>query len=207
MAHDNDRALIAECRRDPEAFGQLYDRHFDAIFRYILRRAANVAVAEDLTSQTFHKAVRKLWQFRWQGVDIAAWLYRIAGNEVNSHFRREYRTARFLARQGPSAERVDAVAPDTELQAAEAKVKMNTLYLRLNGAIRRLRPLDQDLIVFRYFEQKSFSEISRIVRRREGALRMRAVRALERLEGLLAEEGITHEEYREVAEYGVGAGG
>ena len=48
-----------------QAFDQLYDQHFDAIFRYVLRRVANVAEAEDLTSQTFFKALRGFWRFRW----------------------------------------------------------------------------------------------------------------------------------------------
>ncbi len=43
-----------------QPFDKLYDRHFEAIFRYVLRRVANVAEAEDLTAQTFYKALRHL---------------------------------------------------------------------------------------------------------------------------------------------------
>ena len=52
---------------DRMSFEQLYDAHFDGIFRYVLRRVGNVAEAEDLTAQTFFKALRNLWRFRWSG--------------------------------------------------------------------------------------------------------------------------------------------
>ena len=70
------------------AFEELYDEHFDGIFRYILYRVGQVAEAEDLTAQTFFKALRSLWRFRWSKGSFSAWLYRIATNEVNSHHRR-----------------------------------------------------------------------------------------------------------------------
>ena len=68
----------------------LYDAHFDAIFRYVVRRVGSVAEAEDLTAQTFYKALRSLRRFTED--NPKAWLYRIATNEVNDHFRRR-RTA------------------------------------------------------------------------------------------------------------------
>ncbi len=73
----------------PEGFEAIYERHFDSIFRYVLHRVANVAEAEDLTSQTFFKALRGIDRYRPGANGSAeAWLYRIATNELSSHFRR-----------------------------------------------------------------------------------------------------------------------
>jgi RNA polymerase sigma-70 factor (ECF subfamily) len=75
-----ERELIARSKRDPGAFGQIYDAHFTRIFRYILYRVADVPLSEDLAAQTFTKALEHLGRFRWTGVSISARLYRIATN-------------------------------------------------------------------------------------------------------------------------------
>lgn len=88
---DNDRELVAAARRDPRAFGALYDRYLRAIYRYAFVRLGSVPAAEDATSQVFMQALQKLDQFR-DGV-FAAWLFRIAHNVVVDAVRRAPRTA------------------------------------------------------------------------------------------------------------------
>jgi len=199
MDISREKELLARCRTDPEAFGEIYDENFDAIFRYIQHRVSDVALAEDLTSQTFHKALRKLGRFRWQGVSISAWLYRIAGNEVNSYLRKLYRRKKY---EGPWAEHyepTDTNAPDRELTDAEAEVEKHGLFVALNEQIRELDTIDQSILTLRYFEHKGYSEIAEILGKREGTMRMRASRALDKLKKLLAKEDISHERYKEAA--------
>jgi RNA polymerase sigma-70 factor (ECF subfamily) len=168
-----------------QPFDDVYDTHFDAIFRYVLRRVANVAVAEDLTAETFYKALRRFWRFRWSGSNVSAWLYRIATNEINSHYR-SHRTS--VA--------VDPATVTAEPSDAETELAVHRLYLDLHRALRRLNHDDQALIVLRYFEQKSYDEIASILRRRPGTLAMRANRALKKLKNELRQRGIDHEEFR-----------
>ncbi len=168
-----------------QSFDQLYDRHLEAIFRYVLRRVANVTEAEDLTAQTFYKALRRFWRFRWSGGNASAWLYRIATNEVNSHYRNQ-RTSRAVDPATVTAERNDA----------EKELAIQRLYLDLHRELQRLDPDDQALIVLRYFEQKTYDEIAPILRRRPGTLAMRANRALKKLKNQLRQRGIDHEELR-----------
>lgn len=168
-----------------QSFDQFYDRHFEAIFRYVLRRVANVAEAEDLTSQTFYKALRKFWRFRWTDGNASAWLYRIATNEINSHYRKQ--------KKAREAEPVDAAPEPAD---AEKQLAVQRLYLDLHRALLSLHPDDQALIVLRYFEQQTYDQIAPILRRRPGALAMRAKRALEKLETRLRQRGIDHEELR-----------
>ncbi len=168
-----------------QRFDRIYDRHFEAIFRYVLRRVANVAEAEDLTAQTFYRALRGYWRFRWTDGNVSAWLYRIATNEVNSHFRRPRRE------RGP-----DPSTVTVELRDAENQLAVHRLYLDLHRALRALDPADQALIVLRYFEQKPYDEIAPILRRRPGTLAMRANRALKKLKNELQQRGIDHEELR-----------
>ena len=82
------KELIERAKRDPEAFGKIYDENYPKIFGYILKRVANLDIAQDITSETFLKALRNLWKFHWQNISISAWLYRIANNEIANYFRK-----------------------------------------------------------------------------------------------------------------------
>ena len=184
----------------PPSFEQLYDAHFDGIFRYVLRRVADVAEAEDLTAQTFYKAFRGLRRFRWVDGSVSSWLYRIATNEVNSHFRR-WRPVSLDSR--PSS-RLNGVRQ--ELETAERILSRHRLFVEVNESLRTLRPDEQTLIALRYFEHKSFAEIAGILGKRPGALTMRTHRALKKLRSELIRRGIDHEGLRETLDRSAEAG-
>ncbi|MEO8083600.1 MAG: sigma-70 family RNA polymerase sigma factor [Ardenticatenales bacterium] len=80
--------LVEAARHDRQAFGQLYDRHFDAIYHYVARRVGDEALAEDLTAAVWERALIAIERFELRGVPFAAWLYRIAGNLIANHHRR-----------------------------------------------------------------------------------------------------------------------
>jgi RNA polymerase sigma-70 factor (ECF subfamily) len=180
----------SETNRSETSFQKVYETHFDAIFRYVLHRVASVAEAEDLTSQTFFKAMNALGRFRWKNGSVSAWLYRIANNELANHFRRAGRQA---ASPVPPVNGVRQ-----ELETAEHSMIRSELFRSVNQALRTLRPDEQALIVLRYFEQKPFGEIAAILGKRPGALTMRTRRVLGKLKNELESRGIDHEEIREV---------
>jgi RNA polymerase sigma-70 factor, ECF subfamily len=92
MDLDEERELVRQAQKDPDAFAELYDVYYPKIFGYVLRRSANLEAAQDITSETFLKALRKLWQFQWRSISFSFWLYKIATNEVNQYFRKaEYK--------------------------------------------------------------------------------------------------------------------
>jgi len=167
-------------------FGGLYDEHFDAIFRYVLHRVGNVAEAEDLTAQTFFKALRSFRRFRWSGGSFSSWLYRIANNEVASHFRRARPTTPM------SALREEDPAVAAEAVEAEWSLTRSETHRRLGRCLRRLKPEEQTLVVLRYLEDKPFAEIAAIVKKRTGAVTMRTRRALEKLRFELEKEEADH---------------
>ena len=84
---DIEKKWLILARLDPGKFTLFYDKYCDGIYRFCLRRVVDHDLAEDLTSSTFLQAQRKLWQFRWQGVTMGAWFYRIALNVVRKHLR------------------------------------------------------------------------------------------------------------------------
>ena len=177
-------------------FEQIYDRYFEPIFHYILHRLANVADAEDLTAQTFFKALRGLWKFRWSGVPFSAWLYRIATNEIHSFMRQKGRQRRAGLAEAPAPETETALAEDSELADAEKKLRQNRLFMELAACIQMLKPEEQALVVLHYLEQKPYAEIAQILGKRQGTLVMRTHRALKKLKEKLEQRGIDHEEIR-----------
>ena len=78
-------------QQDQEAFAQLYERHFDKIYRYIALKIGNRMEAEDITQQVFLKALRSISSYKWKDIPFSAWLYRIAHNQVVDYLRKKTR--------------------------------------------------------------------------------------------------------------------
>src|SRR5438132_11935300 len=81
-----DARLAQRAAREPEAFAVIYERFYQMILDYTFRRTLSASAAEELTSNTFFKALRSLRQ-RPTGRPIKSWLYAIATNELRMHWR------------------------------------------------------------------------------------------------------------------------
>lgn len=161
---------------DAEAFGSIYDAYVDMIYRYLYYRVGSAPLAEDLTSETFLRALRRLESFSWQGKDIGAWFVTIARNLVADHVK----SARYRL-EVPTGELLDADRGDDGI---EQEVLDRLQSATLIEAVRRLKPEHQECVVLRFFEELSVSDTARVLGRTEGAvkqLQLRAIRALGRL--------------------------
>jgi RNA polymerase sigma-70 factor (ECF subfamily) len=183
------------------AFEELYKEHFDGIFRYILYRVGHVVEAEDLTAQTFFKALRSLWRFRWSRGSFSAWLYRIATNEVNSHHRRRRPSVPW-----DLLDAADGSPVAQEAAAAEELLSRNERFRKLQGGLHRLKPEEQALVLLRYVEEKPYGEIAAILRKKVGAVTMRTHRALARLKTEIERQEVEDEKARERVEGPAGRG-
>lgn len=164
-------ALIALAQNDPAAFGQLYEQHVDAIYRYIAHRVGPGPEAEDLTGAVFLRALDALPRFRWQGVGFRHWLYRIAGNVVRDHWRRR-RTVLPL----DAAVAVAAAGPGPAELAEE-----QDLQARVRALVRTLPEQQQAALVLRFGQDLSYAEVGAVLGKSENAARQivhRAVTAL-----------------------------
>lgn len=168
---------------DAEAFGQIYEQYVDVVYRYIYVRVGSAPLAEDLTSETFLRALRRLDSFSWQGKDIAAWFVTIARNLITDHrkssrFRLEVTTEEIVGLEKPDRRSATgAVAPAAPDQIVLDKARDE----RLVEAIRQLRPEQQECLVLRFFQEFSVAETAKALGRSEGAvkqLQLRACRAL-----------------------------
>lgn len=158
---------------DREAFGQLYDAYVDTVHRYLFVRVGQRALAEDLTSETFLRALRRIDTFSWQGKDLAAWLITIARNLVADHVK----SARFRF-EVTTADMRDV---DVTVAAPDELVLSRQRDEQLVEAIRALRPDQAECVTLRFLQGLSVAETARVLGRSEGAvkqLQLRATRAL-----------------------------
>ena len=163
-AQEDERLLVEQAKTDPLAFGRLFDTYYERILGYIVNRTADVYVAQELTSNVFYNAMKNLGKFRWRRVPFSAWLYRIATNEVNGHYRRQARSRTIDIDDAPERHLVDPDAgTDNEVIEAQSAVAEKKLFLELHSAISELDSKYQDVIALHYFEAKSLEEIGVIL--------------------------------------------
>ncbi|MEU9383973.1 ECF subfamily RNA polymerase sigma factor, BldN family [Streptomyces sp. NPDC048279] len=161
---------------ESDAFGRLYDQYSDTVYRYIYYRVGGKATAEDLTSETFLRALRRIGTFTWQGRDFGAWLVTIARNLVADHFK----SSRFRL-EVTTGEMLDANEVE---RSPEDSVLESLSNAALLDAVRRLNPQQQECVTLRFLQGLSVAETARVMGKNEGAiktLQYRAVRTLARL--------------------------
>ena len=172
MHTTDERELIRHAQqRDAEAFTELYRRHVDRIYRYMLLRVSDEAVAEDLTSEVFVRALESLSAYEDRGAPFAAWLYRIAHARVVDFWRRAQRTE---------------ISLDVEEFELHADMPTGDViaYKILAESLRKLTDEQQTVIILRFVEGYRAAEVAQITGRTEGAvksLQHRALAALARL--------------------------
>ncbi|NWF77462.1 MAG: sigma-70 family RNA polymerase sigma factor [Chloroflexi bacterium] len=183
MDLSEERELVRQAQKAPDAFAKLYDQYYPKIFGYALRRTANLEVAQDITSETFFKALKKLWQFRWRDVSFSSWLYKIAANEINQYFRKaEYKKSVSLEElQEQGFEPVSPYDPESELIEAQEKLKQHEDFLEIQERIVHLPAKYQEVIALRFFEKKQINEIAEILGKKEGTVKSLLHRAVEKL--------------------------
>ncbi|MYS93509.1 MULTISPECIES: ECF subfamily RNA polymerase sigma factor, BldN family [Streptomyces] len=165
---------------EADAFGRLYDQYSDTVYRYIYYRVGGKATAEDLTSETFLRALRRIGTFTWQGRDFGAWLVTIARNLVADHFK----SSRFRL-EVTTGEMLDANEVE---RSPEDSVLESLSNAALLDAVRRLNPQQQECVTLRFLQGLSVAETARVMGKNEGAIKTLQYRAVRTLARLLPED-------------------
>jgi RNA polymerase sigma-70 factor (ECF subfamily) len=175
---------------DVEAFGQVYELYVDTVYRYVYARVGDHQQAEDLTAETFVRALRRIDSFTFQGKDIAAWFLTIARNLVtdlrrSSRYRLELSTDEIVgAERDAGAERTGVPGASTT-PTPEHEVLGRERDRRLVEALRTLRPDQQECLVLRFFHELSVAETAATLGRSEGAVKQLQLRAVRQLAQVL----------------------
>ncbi len=187
MTPEQEAQLIEQCRTDNAAFGQVFDLWYKPIFGYIYRRTADYDLSRDIAAETFLKAFLKIGSFKWRGVGLSAWLYRIATNELNMYYRSSKYKPQSLQQllENPQMEKLLHAGADDERGVLENELKAFDDYNRIRQNLLELDIKYQEVIALRYFEQKTNAEICRILDKNEGTVKSLLSRGLEKLRNML----------------------
>jgi RNA polymerase sigma-70 factor (TIGR02952 family) len=164
---------------DAEAFGELYDHYVTMVHRYVYHRVGNRATAEDVTSETFVRALRRIDSLSFQGRDVGAWLVTIARNIIRDHVK----SSRYRL-EVATADMRDA---DRATDGPEDAVVAHLTNQQLLECVRQLGSEQQECIVLRFLHGLSVSETAEIMGKKDGAIKALQHRAVRRLAGLLPE--------------------
>ncbi|MGH3812171.1 MAG: sigma-70 family RNA polymerase sigma factor [Pseudonocardiaceae bacterium] len=182
--HDPDRArlvALVDLARDgdAEAFGQLYDHHVTKVYRYVAARVGSRPLAEDLTSETFTRALRSIATFRWQHTDFGAWLTTIARNLITDHYRSCRHRLEVVATELPDSQLPDN--PSTDQDSPEDAVLASLRRELLVTAFGELPEEQQDCLRMRFVHQLSIAQTAHQLDRSPGAVKQLQLRAIRRL--------------------------
>ena len=170
--------VLAAKSGDSRAFGLLYHRYVDSVYRYILFRVGDRSLAEDLTSETFLRALRRIDSVSYQGRDVSAWFITIARNLILDHLkssrhRLEITTADLSERDN----RYNTGPEQRVLAKAEA--------IEVLHCVRQLNEDQRECVVLRFIDDLSVAETAGVMGRTEGAIKALQHRAMRKLAQLL----------------------
>lgn len=170
---------------DTEAFGLIYDRYVDPVFRFVYFRVGhhNRPLAEDLMQETFLKAFKRISSFTWQGRDFGAFLITIARNLVADHFKSGRHRLEVATGDVLDADREDR-GPEGSPESAVVDHITNVALLT---AVKQLNPEQQECIVYRFLKGYSGAETAQAMGKNEGAIKALQYRAVRSLAKLLPE--------------------
>ncbi len=186
MAASEEERLLADIRGGQrEACATLIQAHYPAVYRFLLHLTRDVAVAEDLTQETFAAVWEKLGSFAGRS-SIATWIHRIAYTKFVDARRRARRR---LQVQFLVCQETPVTAQTTPLDAAIVDDQTRRLY----AVLPRLDPRDQALLVLHYLQGLSYRDMADVLDATANTLKWRVRTALSRLRALFAGEGTSHE--------------
>ena len=174
------RLVQAAQAGDGEAFGQLYDRYVDTVFRFIYFRVNDRALAEDFTSETFLRALRRIGSISYQGRDIGAWFVTIARNIILDHVK--------SARNRLEVTTADTIEGDQREPSPESAVLELLTSERLMVAVSQLGDEQRECVMLRFIQGFSVSETAAVMGKNDGAIKALQHRAIRKLADLIGND-------------------
>jgi len=172
-------ALVRRAADDPESFARLYDAYLDRVYRYAFRRLQNHADAEDLTAQTFRRALEGLPRYEWRELPFGAWLFRIAHNLLVDR----RRAAVPLSLDGLAAAGVEIA--DGGERDADGLLELRDETDAAWAAVAKLPALQRRAVVLRFSRDRSHADVGVLIGRSEAATKQIIYRAMKTLRARL----------------------
>jgi RNA polymerase sigma-70 factor, ECF subfamily len=173
-AVDGDAALAEAAKIDRQAFGELYERYYTRVYRYVYHRLGNPTEAEDITALVFIKALEALPSYQSRRNTFAPWIFRITRNAIIDHYRRR---------------RFQTSIDDLEHHSSDSDPTGYVLDRErseeLGALVRHLSDEQRDVVLLRFAGDLSFAEIGSVLKKNEPAVRMLLHRGLRKMKSVM----------------------
>jgi len=173
----SDQLIARAAAGDREAFGRLYEEHSVRVFRHAYFLTGDVSLAEDLTAQTFLKALEAIGRYEDRGVPFIAWLLRITVNLAINHKK--------ALKNGVHAQLPEQIIDDDALGSPETSCTMKSEGERVWAKVRELPNEQRQVIVMRFLEDLPYADVASVLGKSIGAVRVIQFRALHNLRDLM----------------------
>ena len=167
---------------DQSAFAELYERHYDQIFRYVSFKCGNQLEAEDLTGEVFLRMLESIDKFRFQGFPFTSWLYRIAHNLVVDNFRRKGR------KPTVPLDKVLHFSGEADGEM-EIQAQISWSMREVVEAMSNLTDLQREVITLRFVAGLSIAETADAVGRRDNAVKALQHAGIRKLRNVMTHPG------------------
>lgn len=171
----DDKDLVKRAQKgEKEAYGLLYQKYFQKVFRYCMFNTKNEEVAKDITQESFVKAYKKLTTFSTDGQwSIQAFLFTIARNLIIDNSRRKKET---------NIDEYDNLESGQNLYDDFERIENSQ---KLRNVLKKLDEIERQIVMLRYFEELPSQQVAKILKMNDGALRVRTHRVLQKLKDIL----------------------
>jgi len=178
ISEQEERELIERAKEcDSSAFARLYEHYYQGIYNYVYFRTSDVSQAEDLTSEVFIRVLESIDSFTFRGLPFSSWLFRIARNMMVDYFRSHQEPVDLPLEEGVlPAESGPGDVFETELTQQQ-----------LARALSSLTEDQQEVIILRFVDGLSPTDVAQVLGKSEGAIKSLQHRALGSLNRFLEE--------------------
>lgn len=174
-----DRELLKIIKKDKRKFEIIYKKYYSLVLNYICKRINDKAIGEDLASEVFEKAYKAIEDFKWQGVSLSSWIFKIARNLLTDYYRRINKIG-----EGVSLSEIEDMFCDDDSSLYDDVIKGEEEKL-LFDSLREFKDKDQYLIYYKFFEDLSNKEIAAITGQSESNIGTRLYRIRRKLKDIL----------------------
>jgi len=174
----DERAVVDRAKvGDASAQGELFDFYWPKVVRYTYAHCGNQHDAEDLAAEVFLRMVEAIARFQWrEDVPFTAWLFRIAHNQVISHYRRSGKVTALIE---------DGVGDPTGSEDPAEEVELRLALDEVYRAASRLPKSQQDVIRLRFAADLSLAATAQILEKKENNIKQLQHKAISRMRQLL----------------------
>ncbi len=161
-----------------KSFFDIYDKFYEKILNYLYRSTSHRETAEDLTGNTFLKALAYIKRKKVKIENLSGWLYRIASNELISFYRYNSKRKNNIPYENGKHDNTDR---------KNKGLNGHLEFVDIKDKLEMLKPMEKIIINMHFFENRDYKEMSDILKIREDTLRSNIHRSLKKLNKLLTD--------------------